>query len=98
MFRSMEQSNEKTYQPTCMLAHELINKLTVIVGFCDLLSAEVAVGTKDATRLTVIHDIAKSMAKELTDRQCELAAAIRKVEAELITPTRATDQQKDIVA
>lgn len=94
----MEQSNEKRHQPTCMLAHDLINKLSVIVGFCDLLSAEVAVGTKDATRLTVIHDIAKAMAKELTDRQCELAAAIRKVEEESVTPTRVTDHQKDIVA
>ncbi len=96
MFRSIEQSNGKPHQPVCRLAHGLINKLSVIVGLCELVSAEAVVGTKDTTRLKVIDDMAKSMARDLTDCQCELAAAIGKVEAELITPT--TDHQKDIVA
>jgi len=25
------------YQPSCLLAHELVNKLSVVVGYCDLL-------------------------------------------------------------
>jgi nitrogen-specific signal transduction histidine kinase len=25
------------YHPSCMLAHELVNKLSVVVGYCDLL-------------------------------------------------------------
>src|SRR6202140_4839092 len=35
--RAMEESSRSNYQPDCPLAHDLINKLAVIVGQCDLL-------------------------------------------------------------
>jgi hypothetical protein len=70
----MEYSNEQL-QPLCCLAHDLINKMSVIVGFCDLLN-EKAQDDESAKRLALIHDIAESAAKELVRHQCQLQEAL----------------------
>lgn len=76
-FSHMEQPEWKNYQPVCMLAHDLVNKLSVIVGLCQLVSAEAEPGTECATRLAAIQDTAKSLAQEVVKRQCQLSTVIR---------------------
>jgi light-regulated signal transduction histidine kinase (bacteriophytochrome) len=67
------QSNAVRHQPGYLVAHNLVNKLSAIIGHCDLLSQNAAQGTECAQRLGMIHDLAKSAAKELTDHQKQIA-------------------------
>jgi hypothetical protein len=77
----VEQSDWKNYQPVCRLAHDMLNKLSVIVGLCDLVSAEAEPGTECAARLAAIHDTAKSLAQEVVKRECQLSTLIRSSDA-----------------
>ena len=85
----MEQPKRKLYQPMCMLPHDLVNKLSVIVGLCELVSAEAEPATECATRLAAIQDTAKSLAQELVKRQCQLSA---------VTPSIDAQKSEDVVA
>jgi len=78
----MELPNREHYQPLCMLAHDLVNKLSVIVGLCELVSAEAEPGTECATRLAAIQETAKSLAQEVVKRQCQLSAVTRSSDAQ----------------
>ncbi len=69
--------NNDTYQPSCMLAHDLINRLAVIVGYCDLLAQESPDDSKGSKRLRIMRDIANSAAEELNKHQCRLDALTR---------------------
>lgn len=60
-----------------MLAHELLNNLSVIVGSCDLLQDQQNVEDQSAKHVTRIRDTAKSMAERLNHHQCHLAALAR---------------------
>ncbi len=73
----MNDSNVGCYEPACLLAHRLVDKLSVIVGCCELASAEVEPGSDCAKRLDVIQDAAAEMAKELSVHQCRLSEAVR---------------------
>ena len=70
-------SNGGCHEPTCLLAHRLVNKLSAIIGNCDLLNEQVEAGSECAKRLSLIHDVAQEMAKELNEHQCELAEVVR---------------------
>ena len=74
----MEKSNRESYQPTCLFAHHLINKLSTIVGSCDLASEQVEPGTEYAKQLALIRDTAKEIARELIVHQRQLPEASRK--------------------
>jgi hypothetical protein len=63
------------------LAHDLVNQLAVIVGHCDLLSAHLKAGSPSAKRVGSIQEIAREMAKELDEYQCQLAECARNAEA-----------------
>ena len=65
------------YRPSCILAHELINKLTVIVGHCDLLKENAPEDSHCLERLMQIREVAKSMAEELNSHQCHLDTMLR---------------------
>jgi hypothetical protein len=54
--------------PICLLAHELVNKVSVIVGHCDLLGDLVATDAGSARHLKVIRDRAMSMASVITSK------------------------------
>jgi hypothetical protein len=82
----MEKSNRESYQPTCLFAHHLINKLSTIVGSCDLASEQVEPGTEYAKHLAFIRNTAKQIARELIVHQRQLTEASRK------------EVQKDLVA
>jgi hypothetical protein len=66
-----------TYRPLCVLSHDLVNKLSAIIGHCDLLSKEAEVDSECARRLLLIRQIANSMAEQINQHQCDLEDRIR---------------------
>ena len=76
----MGKSNRECYQPACLFAHHLINKLSTIVGSCDLASQQMEPSNEAAKHLALIRDTAKDMARELVEHQCQLTEAVRSKE------------------
>jgi hypothetical protein len=68
----MSSSSDGGYRPSCMLAHHLINRLSMIVGFCDLLAEEAPESSACLRRLRQMREIATSAAEELSRHECEL--------------------------
>ncbi|HKT87117.1 MAG TPA: hypothetical protein VJQ59_01685 [Candidatus Sulfotelmatobacter sp.] len=66
--------------PASFLAHDIINKLSAIVGHVDLLLEMTEKQTEYAHRLTLIREIAEQSANELKQHQRELTAQLRKPE------------------
>jgi hypothetical protein len=65
------------HNPACMLAHGLINDLSVIVGRCDLMEEQSELEAPAAVHLTQIRDVAKAMAEKLRTHQCQLSLLMR---------------------
>jgi len=63
--------------PVCMLAHEMINRLSVIIGNCDLMNEKAKADSECVKRLSAIRDSAQSMVTELNRHQCELQGLLR---------------------
>jgi hypothetical protein len=61
-----------------MVAHNLVNTLSAIIGHFDLLNEKIEQGTEAAKRLATVHALAASAVKQLTEHQRLLAAARRK--------------------
>jgi len=57
-----------------MFAHTLINKLSNILGYCDLLLEKTEQGTEQARRLAMIRETAQTVVKELVDHQRQAEA------------------------
>ncbi len=74
----MERLDLSNFQPSCFLAHDLVNKLSVIVGYCDLMKETAATDPDCAKRLLIVSDLAKRMARELQDHQCQVELAMEK--------------------
>lgn len=72
----VKNSGAAKHQPKCMLSHEFLNKLTVIIGSCELLLEDQGespeLDAKRARRVEVIRDIARQMAGDLKEHTCEL--------------------------
>ena len=60
------------YQPSCMLAHELINKMAVIIGYCDLMDDQAPTDSNYRKRLGIIRGLANNMVVELRRHQCNI--------------------------
>jgi hypothetical protein len=71
-------STGKRHEPACMVAHNMVNVLSAIIGHCDLLSEKIEQGTEAARRLGTIRELADSAANELTEHQKKVAAESRK--------------------
>lgn len=72
----MEESTTKgSYEPECPMAHDLVNRLSALIGHCDLMIDAVSGDSKLLKNLSVIRNIANGMAKELNEFQCELVNA-----------------------
>jgi hypothetical protein len=71
-------SKGRRHQPAYMFAHSLVNKLSAIVGNCDLLYENTESGTEYARRLAVIRDLAESAVKEIMEHQRKAEAESRK--------------------
>lgn len=56
----------------CILAHDLNNKLSIIVGNCDLLAEEAKHNVQCAERLARIRDLALSMARQVNGHECRM--------------------------
>jgi hypothetical protein len=74
------QSNAEKHRPPCLLAHDLLNKLSAMIGFCDLWiekAEQQSTNEEFMKRLVSIQALAKSAAEELKEHQCELSVLIR---------------------
>jgi hypothetical protein len=69
----MEETSRSNYQPDCPLAHDLINKLAVIVGQCDLLVEKTPKDSPLFKQTLLVRDLAKAVGSELGQLQCDLA-------------------------
>jgi nitrogen-specific signal transduction histidine kinase len=69
----MEKSGKEPYRTDCPLAHDLINKLSVIVGNCDLLVERIPETSPLWNRMLLVRDLAKLVGEELGQLQCDLA-------------------------
>jgi hypothetical protein len=69
----MEKSSSEPYQTDCPLVHDLINKLSVIVGHCDLLVERIPEASPLWDRMLLVRNLAKSVGDELGRLQCDLA-------------------------
>lgn len=67
--RAAEPSNSS------LLAHNLIDKLTVIVGQCELLSEHMR-DAEDMARLKSIVQTAKLLADSVNSRQCDMGGIL----------------------
>jgi hypothetical protein len=86
---SMKPPSDKRYQPICPLCHGVLDKLSAIIGYCDLLSQRVVSPTDCSKDVGSIRDIARQLAQELATFQCELLEASRQAETQEILPYRA---------
>jgi hypothetical protein len=68
----MENSNPRSIVPICPLTHSLLDKLQVILGYCDLLVERHAQDSESSNRLQLIRQSVQSMAAELHNYQCDL--------------------------
>jgi hypothetical protein len=68
----MAESGSGKYELDCPLAHNLINKLSVIVGICDLLVEKAPEVSPARPQMLLIRNIAWSMAADLGQFQCDL--------------------------
>ena len=65
--------SQGNYQPECAVAHDLINRLSAIIGHCDLLAGSTPPDSPSLERVLLIRHLAKLMAKDLGRFQCDLA-------------------------
>ena len=72
----MKKAKSGTNQPACIFTHELINRLSVIVGNCDLLKEDLPEDSQGAKRLCLMKDVAKSIAEDLQKHQTSLDATV----------------------
>jgi hypothetical protein len=79
---SMKESSEERQSITDPFIHDLVNKLAVIVGHCDLLSEHLKEGSQCAKRVGAIQEIARDMGKELKEYQCQLSESGRSARIE----------------
>ena len=61
----------------CLLAHDLFNKLTTIIGQCEILEDK-ALDPECLNRLQKIRQTARAMADEISTHQCRISDLLRK--------------------
>jgi hypothetical protein len=75
----VDEREHRAIELTCSFVHDLVNKLAVIVGHCDLLSDNLKQGSQSAKRVIAIQEIGRGMAKELNEYQYRLSTSVRSV-------------------
>jgi len=71
-------SKAERHAPACTVSHQVLNKLSIIIGNCDLLIEKTEQGTEYAKRLGVIREVAITTVNELVEHQRQLEAAVQK--------------------
>jgi hypothetical protein len=62
---SMRKPDSGQHRPSFTFGHELISRLSAIVGQCDLLKEDLPQYPRCVKRVQLIQDVATSMAEEL---------------------------------
>jgi hypothetical protein len=75
----MEECDLGKHQPSCLLAHGLLNQLTIIIGYCDLITEATTEEAQRAERLASIRQLAATMAGTLRNHQCQPEAMAKMV-------------------
>lgn len=70
----MENIKAKTTVVTINALHEMLNRLSIIIGNCDLLIEKIATESECAKLLSVIHQNARAVADKLIAYQFEALA------------------------
>jgi len=65
------------HQPSCNLAHDLVNKLSIIVGNCDRMKEKAEDSHACHHRFQIIRRVAIEMATVLQHHQCDLEVLTR---------------------
>ena len=73
----MEKSNGRQVLPVCMMLHEMISQLLVIIRHCDLATEEVPTDSACAKRFRIIGETARRVAQGMHEHQCELTDLLR---------------------
>jgi hypothetical protein len=76
----MDDSIEVPHDLALSKVRDLVNKLAVISGHCDLIRDRLKAGSQCATRVGAIQEIARGMAKELNEYQIHLWESARSTE------------------
>ena len=69
----MRESGTSRYQPPSLVAHNLIDNLSVLIGQCDLLMEKTPQDSPTMKHVLTIQMIAKSVVDELKELQSDLA-------------------------
>lgn len=77
----VKNSGVATHQSMCSLSHQILNKLSVIIGSCDLLMEDLEESANpDAQtirRLEMVRDVARELGEEVKERRCVLESEMR---------------------
>lgn len=68
----MQQIDLESHCPACIFAHELVNKLAVIVGRCQLIQDPAQSEEARSKHVSQIHEAAKSACEMLQHHNCQL--------------------------
>jgi len=63
-------------EPMCMLAHDLLNKLTTVIAECEMLLQEDA-DSPASHRVRVIREMSVRMAEHVSRHQCQMSEILR---------------------
>ena len=75
----MEKSQRECKHLICMLAHDLVNNLSVIICCCDLLTDPGRADAEGQKHVQLIRETAKSMADRLSHQKCHIASIAQRV-------------------
>jgi hypothetical protein len=70
------------------MVRDLVNKLAVISGHCDLLRHRLKAGSECAKRARAIQEIARGMAEGLNEYQCQLTESAQARESKNLMSCR----------
>lgn len=94
-----KQSGAKKHHPACSLSHLSLNKLSVIIGGCDLLleseEGSPQLDPQTVKRLELIRDAARDLAKEFRLHVCELEARIAVLSGAALATGEAVNRKAD---
>jgi len=80
-------SHRDEYQASCMLSHDLINKLTVVVGTCDLLQQRIEqlAGKADpdfVKKVALIRKVSKEIVEQMAKHTCRMDVTSKGLDAQ----------------
>ena len=87
------QNVNTNYYPSCDLSHDLINKLSAIMGYCELLTGEEDERERQR-KLRLMMNLAATMAEQLKSHVCRLKALAKPPQSESFVRTQSQHHRK----